>query len=127
MYQPHQGGRALRTIFEAPPVRFVAGGEKRELAGLSGSASAKGLDLVLTVVNPSSSLPVEAEISLAERSVQSASAVVVHDQDISAHNTLDEPTRVRTVAASVAISATEWRHTFPPASVTRFQIKMDRS
>src|SRR3982751_6556711 len=41
MYQPHQGGQSVRAEFEASPVKYALGTERREVPGLMGSASVR--------------------------------------------------------------------------------------
>jgi len=52
LYTLHQGGNSLRTIFSAPQAEYDRDGKPATLWGLNGSASLKGKDLHLTVVNP---------------------------------------------------------------------------
>ncbi len=125
LYQPHQGGRSVRTVFEAPPIRFAFGNTAAQLAGLSGSASINGNVLTLTVVNPQAALPQEAEIELAGRLIAQAEASVLSDEDLAAHNTFDEPKRIEPSEHVVPIESAEVRCVFPPASVTRLQFELD--
>ena len=52
LYAAHQGGQSLRTVFTGPSVHYDRDGQPATLDGLSGSASLRGKELVLTVVNP---------------------------------------------------------------------------
>src|SRR5215813_9159199 len=64
MYAAHQGGESLRTEFSAPRVHYDRDGQAATFWGLNGSASIRGRNLFLTVVNPHVSEPREAEIVL---------------------------------------------------------------
>lgn len=115
MYRTHQGGRSLRTSFEAPPISFAAGDEKRRIAGLSGSASLKGDLLTLSVVNPHASLPLEATLDFQGGAPGEATVSVLTHSDLAAHNTFENPGQLRPVSGAWEIRD---RHVFPPASVT---------
>jgi alpha-L-arabinofuranosidase len=125
LYQPHQGGQSVRTVFETAPIRFAVGETAAQLAGLCGSTSVRGNVLTLTVVNPHATLPMEAEIALADRpSAGRVTTTVLFDEDLSAHNTFDAPGRVKPVAQLPRTETGPFRHVFQPASVTRFQLEL---
>jgi len=117
LYQSHQAGRALRTVFEAPDVNFAINGERRRLPGLSGSASLKNGRLTLSVVNPHATLSADAAIVVRGGQVREASAATLTHDELTAHNTFDEPNALAPRNERLTIDG-EWRHTFPPASVT---------
>jgi alpha-N-arabinofuranosidase len=87
------------------------------MPGLLGSASVRGGDVTLTVVNPHATLPVEAAIELGPGGVRDATAVVLAHDDITAHNTFDEPAAVAPAAPPAAWDG-GGTFLFPPASVT---------
>ncbi|HSB76292.1 MAG TPA: alpha-L-arabinofuranosidase C-terminal domain-containing protein [Terriglobales bacterium] len=121
MYAGHQGGQALRAIFSAPQVSYQRDGQPASFWGLQGSASLKGKELFLTVVNPAVSAPREAEIVIRGASARSASATVLTAADIHAHNTFDQPQALVPQTREV----TDVRaFTFPPASVTALRISL---
>ncbi len=118
LYAAHQDGTSLRTEFSSPEVRYDRDGKPATFWGLKGSASTKGKTLTLTVVNPDVSQPREAEIVLRGAKATSAHARYVGEKDIHAHNTFEDPDRVKTHTADVVVSGNRLRFTFPPASVT---------
>ena len=115
MYRSHQGASGLRASFDAPPISFAAGDEKRRLPGLAGSASLKADLLTLSVVNPHATLPVEAAIDLHGSRLREATISVLTHQDLTAHNTFESPQTLR--PQTQAWESTD-AHVFPPASVT---------
>jgi len=125
LYQPHQGGRSVRTVFDAPPIRFAVGNTGLQLGGLSGSASIKGSVLTVTVVNPHAGMPLEAEIDLGSRSVRRATSSVLSDEDLAAHNTFDEPDRLMPTEQPLPMEDQGLVHVFPAASVTRLKFELD--
>ena len=120
MYQQHQGARAVRTILESPSIAFADDGQAGRLPGLMGSASVQGGELTLSVVNPHANLPVEAVIQLRGGACREGRLTVLCDEDLTAHNTFDEPGRLVPRAEPFAVEGV-WRHTFPAASVTVFR------
>jgi alpha-N-arabinofuranosidase len=124
LYQPHQGGRSVRTVFDVQPIRFAAADTMAQLSGLSGSASVRANLLTLTVVNPHASLPQEARIDLAGRPIGRATSSTLSDDDLAAHNSFAEPNRISPSEQALEIEPGDIRHVFPPASVTRLQLAL---
>jgi len=124
MYQFHQGAASLRAFFEAEEIAFRAGEEEQRLFGLDGSASVKENMLTLSVVNPHVDQPVEATIELRGGRGLRSSATVLSHTDIHAHNTFDAPEALKPQTTWFDLSGSEWRHTFPPASVTVLRVPL---
>lgn len=123
LYQSHQAGRSVRAVFESPDVSFAVGNERRRLPGLSGSASIKNGELTLSVVNPHATLPADAIITLRGGTIREADVFMLTHDDLTAHNTFDEPHALQPETARAEING-EWTHTFPPASVVVFRAKV---
>jgi alpha-N-arabinofuranosidase len=115
MYRSHQGGRSLPMDIDSSPISFAAGEEKRQLAGLAGSASLKSDLLTLSVVNPHASLPVEASLRFEGGTLRDATVSVVTHADLTAHNTFESPQVLRPTTSSWEPAD---RFVFAPASVT---------
>jgi alpha-N-arabinofuranosidase len=124
MYAAHQGGTAVRAEFSAPEVKYDRDGKPATFWGLKGSASVKGKTLTLTAANPDVSQAREAQIVLRGAKAASAKAWMVAESDIHAHNTLDEPERVKTRNADVTVRADSLSFTFPPASVVKIEVQL---
>jgi alpha-N-arabinofuranosidase len=123
MYAAHQGGRSLRTAFSAPAVGARPGHEAT-LPGLSGSASLKGKELILTVVNPHAREPREAEIVVRGAAVKFGRIRVLRSDDIHARNTFDAPHALEPLESGLPAGGATIVHRFPAASVTRFQLQL---
>ncbi|HZN65250.1 MAG TPA: alpha-L-arabinofuranosidase C-terminal domain-containing protein [Tepidisphaeraceae bacterium] len=124
LYQHHQGGHAVRAEFDAPPVRFAAGEQRGELAGLSGSASVRDGLLTLSVVNPHATLPAECSIDLRGRAVGDVEVATLTHDDIAAHNTFDSPDVLRPTSRRVESPGAALTHLLPSASVTVFRTRL---
>ncbi len=138
MYAAHRGGTGVRAVFNTPsisnPLAAPApiGGNphagtisaQTELAGLSGSASLHGKQLVLTVVNPHIDRPITAEIAVRDSSITAGEGSVLTNADIHAHNNFDHPNAVSTASITVKAGGATLTHTFPPASVTALTLTL---
>jgi alpha-L-arabinofuranosidase len=124
MYSAHQGATSVRAEFAAPEVRYQRNGQPAALRGLNGSASIAGKHLTITVSNPNLTQVCAAEITLRGGAVRSASGVVLAAADVHAHNTWDNPHAVEPQPANVSAKGRVIAHSFPPASVTKFNIEL---
>jgi alpha-L-arabinofuranosidase len=126
LYAAHQGGQSLRTVFNAPEVKYDRDGSAATFWGLQGSASLHGKTLVLTAVNPHVTQAHETEITIRGAKPGSAKMTVLTASDIHAHNTFAQPKVImprpgeaRTTASSVVV-------TIPPASVIAVEVELTR-
>ncbi len=118
MYAPHQGATSVRAIFAAPRT-------PKALWGLAGSASRKGSDVVLTVVNLHATDAREAEIAVRGAAVRSCRTRTLTAQDIHAHNTFDNPRGLEPRDGEAAVGGgAVITYRFPAASVTRLQMSL---
>jgi alpha-N-arabinofuranosidase len=124
MYAGHQGGRALRTLFDVPLLHREQSGETQPLARLSGSASVRENKLTLTVTNPHVSESHEAQIDLRGGEALSASVSTLTHSDIRAQNTFEDPEHLVPMTREFELRDSTFRHTFPAASVTSFTITL---
>jgi alpha-N-arabinofuranosidase len=124
MYMPHMGAQAVRSEFSVTPLHYDRKGKQASLWGLNGSASVKGKQVTLTVVNPHLSQVVETEIDVRGGSIREASATVLTHQDIHAHNDFERPDIVHPAEAAVSVSGGKLVHRFPAASVTAVRLTL---
>jgi alpha-L-arabinofuranosidase len=80
--------------------------------------------LHLTVVNANAMQPEEAQILLKGASAASATARVITNSDIHAHNTFEHRDAVAPQSREVSIAGGQPAFTFPPASVTALSIRL---
>ncbi|MGA2431581.1 MAG: alpha-L-arabinofuranosidase C-terminal domain-containing protein, partial [Candidatus Acidiferrum sp.] len=124
MYAAHQGAQAVRAEFLSPTITYDRDGQPATFWSLKGSASVRGKDLTITVVNPDVSQPREAEINLLGAEATSGRATVLATSDIHAHNTFDAPEAVKPRTENWSPSGRTAKYTFAPASVTLLQLKL---
>ena len=117
LYRPHKGGRSVRLSIECGDIAFADRDEKRKLPAVSGSASI-GEDgrLTISLVNAHATLPAEVAIDVRGRSLGECEVRTIAHEDITAHNTFDEPDVVQPTRSRVTL--TEGRQSLPPASVS---------
>lgn len=123
MYSAHQGGKSVRVVFNVPRLAPAAASNS-QLPALTGSASLRDRELVLTVVNPSADQAAELQIAVRDAQVRTASGKLLAAADIHAHNTFDQPQVVETRSVNTVVKGGRLVHTFPPASVTSLQMDL---
>jgi alpha-N-arabinofuranosidase len=99
-------------------------GKPASFWGLEGSASLRGKQLVLTVVNPHASEARETEIVVRGARVESCQARVLSATDIHAHNSFTNPRALEPREQTVSVSGGSFVYQFLPASVTRLQLTL---
>ena len=126
MYAEHQAGQAVRTEFSAPNVSYQSAGQPAAFWGLNGSASIKGKELLLTVVNPDMHNARETQIDLGGAAVKSCRVTTLTSGDIHAHNTFEMPDALTPTSQDLPLAASgaSLHYTFAPASVTALQITL---
>jgi alpha-N-arabinofuranosidase len=127
MYAGHQGGKALRVLFDVPPIHHERDGKSVSIWGLSGSASLAGHELTLTVVNPHVTELQEPSIRIRGGEVTSATVTTLTHADIHAQNTFDDPQQVRPVTSKIDVSGSTFKHRVPPASVSCLTLQLKGS
>jgi alpha-L-arabinofuranosidase len=124
MYSAHQGGQALRAEFSAPDVQYTRDDKPARFWGLNGSASRKGQNVTLTIVNPGLSKTMETQIALRRRTVARVSGIVLASSDMHAHNTFDQPNAVMPATLPVTSADGLLNVSIPPASVARLDVSL---
>ena len=125
MYQGHRGGQSLHVDFAAEQIRFGATDHDRHVPMLHGSASIKDGTLTLSVVNLHTDDLVDAEITIDGAAADEIALARLSHTDMLAHNTFDQPNLLVPQREILpALPAEPWRHTFPPASVSVFTVRL---
>ncbi len=124
MYAAHQGGRAVRTIVAAPNVEYARDDKPTPFWGLQGSASLRGKNLILTLVNPSVSEIRETEITVRSASIESGTTTVLTNSDLHAHNTFDQKNVVAPRVKELQSTGSVITVQIAPASVTKLELNL---
>jgi alpha-N-arabinofuranosidase len=124
MYAAHQGGQAVRSVFNAPGIHYDRDGKPATFWALNGSASLHDKNLVLTVVNPSVSESRETQLVLHAAKIKSGSATVLTHSDIHAHNAFDQKSVVTPQTKNIDATSGTFVYTFSPASVIKLVLEL---
>ncbi len=122
MYSTHQRGKSLRTIVSSPGAAYTRKGKPATMRALNGSASLQDRRLILTITNTDLKNPREAEIVLRGATIKDVSGTTLTASDVHAHNSFENPRNVEPRAMGIMQAANPLVYTFPPASVTRFDL-----
>lgn len=122
MYAAHQGAQALRAEFSAPSVHYSYEGKQQTFWGLKGSASRKGNEVTVTMVNSDLAAPKQTHVTLRGLGVKQATGAVLTSSDMHAHNTFDHPNEVHPVNLKVEVNGDTLNVSIPPASVIKLVI-----
>jgi len=125
MYAAHQGAQSVRTVVSAPAIALARDGRAQALWGLAGSASRRGSELTVTVVNPHATDAHSCAISVRGATIREGRATVLNSSDLRAHNSFEQPDALAPREATVNVASGAVRHTFPAASVTRLDLALD--
>jgi len=125
LFKPHRGKTALRVESDAPPLPLeIAGrGGRSDVTppepkpDLSISASRQGSELVATFVNPRHDVDMTVDCALRGVSAKKAQAQILHDSDMNASNSFDNPDRLMPRPHEVAAEGNRIRITLPAMSV----------
>ena len=98
--------------------------EKPEPVGLSVSASRQGSELTLTLVNPKPDAGMTVSCSLAGATARSATARILHDDDLNAANTFATPDRIVPRDHKVAVEGGRIVADLPPLSIVTASVRL---
>ncbi len=124
MYRPHQGATAVRTAIETPKIAYAVGSDRRELAGLTGSASINGKVLTLTLVNPRLADRVAAQVRIRGGSVRSGRRTILTHDQVTAHNTFASPNELVSRSEGASVSGPAFVLELPAKSITRWDLEL---
>jgi alpha-N-arabinofuranosidase len=106
MFKPHRSQRAIRVESESTSP-----------LGLSASASKGERQVVLSLVNPRHDTDLQLECTLAGGGVKAGTAQILHDQDLNACNSFEQPNRVTPQSHPVQVSGAKVQLDLPRLSV----------
>jgi len=125
MFAGHQGGRALRTLFDVAAISTDETKQPEAVAHLSGSASIRDNQLTLTVTNPHATRSHDARISIRGGQATTASVSTLVHSDLHAQNSFENPDNVAPTVAQLRVNGSSFNYSFPAASVTSFTMSLN--
>jgi len=124
MYRGHMGSRRAAMRIRCADLTVPSRNDPATIPGLSGSASAKGKTLTVTITNPSLEAPVAARIRLTAGGISEGRGVALTHDDMTARNTFDRPDEVRPSPMPVRMGANSVEFTLPARSVVSLELRM---
>jgi alpha-L-arabinofuranosidase len=129
-FKPHRGKTAVKVEYDGLSSGLNLGGRGGAGAGqdptpeLSMSASRQGSEMVVTLVNPRHDVAMDADCALRGATAKSGSAQILHDADINAYNSFDNPDKVTIKPHQVAVNGASFRITLPAMSVVTVTLQV---
>jgi alpha-N-arabinofuranosidase len=124
MYAPHQGGQAVRALFETDVVTFKRGDKEEALPLVAGSASLKGKTLFVTLTNSHASSTAEVQVNLLGGAAAKQVSARILSGEIHAHNTFDQPEALVPQPFPLDVSGSAFAISLPPASIVAAEISL---
>jgi alpha-N-arabinofuranosidase len=134
LYKPHRSKRAVKVEYDGLRIGEPAGGRggrggrgpgaQQEPPEMSLSASRLGNELVVSLVNPRHDQDMNVECALRGVTARSGRAEMVHDSDINAYNSFDNPDRITIKPQDVAVDGGAIRITLPAMSVATVTLQV---
>jgi alpha-L-arabinofuranosidase len=125
LYAPHQGGKAVRALFDTPEVSYTFKTEEKSLPVISGSASRKDKTLFVTLTNSHASQEAAVTIDLLGSAQAAECSAQVLCGEIHAHNTFASPEAVSPADRQVEGKDHQVQLILPPASVAAVEIHLE--
>lgn len=124
LYSAHQRGTSIRTVFSSAPSTYARNGTAATVRGLAGSASLHDRQLILTVTNSDLRAQRETEITIRGAQIKTVAATSLTARDAHEHNDFENPRRIEPKQIPNPQAKNPFVFSFPPASVTRFEITL---
>jgi alpha-N-arabinofuranosidase len=128
-FKPHRGKTAVKLEYDGLAAGLDGGGRggrggQDPTPELSMSASKQGDRMVVTLVNPRHDLAMDVESALRGATAKSGSAQILHDSDINAYNSFENPDRVTIKPHPVAVNGGSFRIVLPAMSVATVTLQI---
>jgi alpha-N-arabinofuranosidase len=113
LFKAHRSQRALRIETDSPSP-----------LGLSASASKSEKQVVVSLVNPRNDADLHVECTLAGSSARAGTAQILHDADLNAYNSFEQPNRVVPQSHPVQVSGSKIMVDLPRLSVATITLQL---
>jgi alpha-N-arabinofuranosidase len=130
LFKPHRGKTALKVETDGPALPLDSGRGGRGAAQpaappeLSVSASRQGSELIATFVNPQHDVDMTIDCMLRGASAKSARAEILHDSDMNACNSFDDPDRLMPKRHDVSAEGNRLKITLPAMAVATVTVQV---
>ncbi|HTS25192.1 MAG TPA: alpha-L-arabinofuranosidase C-terminal domain-containing protein [Bryobacteraceae bacterium] len=131
LFKPHRSKKAVRVEYDgdrlpmAPAGRGGRGGQQPEPPpDLSMSASRQDAEMIVTLVNPRHDVDMEVDCAIRGASARQARAQILHDSNINAANSFDDPEHLTIKPHQAAMDRDRLRITLPAMSVVTVTLQV---
>ena len=131
LFKPHRSKKAVRVEYDGdrlpmvPAVRGGRGGQQPEPPpDLSMSASRQDAEMIVTLVNPRHDVDMEVDCAIRGASARQARAQILHDSNINAANSFDDPEHLTIKPHQAAMDRDRLRITLPAMSVVTVTLQV---
>lgn len=128
LYKQHRAKMALKVEYDGyqPPGQPVPAHppEGEPKPELSLSASRYGNELVVSLVNPRHDTPMQVDCELRGVSTSEGRAQILHDSDLNAFNSFDNPGRLTPKPHEISAEGNRLRVTLPPLSIVTANLQV---
>jgi alpha-N-arabinofuranosidase len=127
LFKPHRSKTAVRVETDAArfdPAARRAPGQPEPPPEYSVSASKRGGELVVTFVNPRHDVDMQIDCAVRGVSATQGRAQILHDSDMNAYNSFDDPNRLGIKSHEVAVEGARVRLTLPALSVATVTLQV---
>ncbi len=116
LFKPHRGKTAVRIETDAPA--------DSKTPELSLSASRQGSEMIVTLVNLRHDVDMQVDCSVRGVVAKSGSAQILHDSDMNACNSFDNPDRLTIKRHEVAVDSGRVKIALPPLSIATVTLQV---
>lgn len=116
-------GRRIRCYLDGELIHDATAPEPQKLFTVAGRQTTTG-DVIIKAINSGAeSIPATLNLRGVDRLSAEAQVTVLKSPALADNNTLDEPTKVIPVESIIKTAGTNFRHEFPPYSLTILRLK----
>jgi alpha-N-arabinofuranosidase len=123
MYRGHMGARQAGIQIRCEDLNVPTASGSATMRGLSGSASAKGKTLTVTLTNPSLDSPCSAVVKLSSGGVTEGRGQILTHDDMTRGNTFARPNEVKLAPFAVNVRGGRAEILIPPRAVVALELK----
>jgi alpha-L-arabinofuranosidase len=122
MYRSHMRSQLAQMHIRCDELQVPSRNGAATMPGLSGSASANGKTVTVTITNPSLDSTVAARIRLTSGSIVEGRGRILTHSDMTAGNTFDQPDRVKLASFPVGVRGSQAEVSLPPRAVVSLEL-----
>jgi alpha-N-arabinofuranosidase len=128
MFKPHRSKTSVQVETDASAAAAPAGGRGGKQApepppDLSMSASRQGNQTIVTLVNPRHDVDMQIDFALRGANARAGRAQILHDSDINAYNSFDNPDRVTIKSHPVTVESGRIALALPAMSIVTVTVE----